>query len=146
MANYESAARSNRFKVRDEGAFVDWVEEFHNLRAEPEGDGVYVLLETDGTGWPSYRELEEPCTRRAPDGREVEEWDEEIDFPVELSCHLAEGEVAVLEEAGHEKLRYVAAHAVAINHKGETLHVDLADIYEKVRAAGWAEDVSRAEY
>lgn len=146
MANYESTARSNRFRVEDEAAFLAWVEQFHNLRVEPEGQGVYVLLETDGEGWPFYRELEQPTTRVSPAGREVEEWEEEMDFPVELSEHLAEGEVAVLEEAGHEKLRYVAAHAVAVNHKGETLHVDLADIYEKVRDAGWSENVSTATY
>lgn len=146
MANYESAARSNRFKVKDEGDFREWVQEFGNIQAEPEGNGVYVLLETDGAGWPFYRELEEPQTRRMPDGREVTDWDEEIDFPAELSEHLADGEVAVLEEAGHEKLRYVAAHAVAVNHKGETLHVDLYDIYEKVRHAGWSDNVGTATY
>ena len=139
MANYESAARSNRFRVKDEQQFQAWVRQFGNIQAEPEGDGVYVLLETDGAGWPFHRELEEPLTRRTADGHEVTDWDEEIDFPVELSEHLADGEVAVLEEAGHEKLRYVAAHAVAVNHEGETLHVDLNDIYEKVRAAGWSD-------
>ena len=146
MANYESAARSNRFRVKDEQQFQAWVEQFGNIRAEPEGSGVYVLLETDGAGWPFYRELEEPLTRQTADGLEVTEWEEEIDFPAELSEHLAEGEVTVLEEAGHEKLRYVAAHAVAVNHKGETLHVDLDDIYEKVRAAGWSENVDAAAY
>lgn len=146
MANYESTARSNRFRVEDEAAFLEWIGEFGNIRAEPEGDGVYVLLETDGAGWPFCREFDEPRARRGSDGHEVEEWEEEIDFPGELSEHLAAGEVAVLEEAGHEKLRYVAAHAVAVNHEGETLHVDLHDIYEKVRAAGWAENVNTATY
>lgn len=145
MANVESSARSNFFKVKDDEQFLNWVGEFGNIEAHYE-DGKFVLLEAHGEGWPFTRDYEEPIEHETEDGRKITLYDEEIDFADELSEHLAEGEVAVLEEAGHEKLRYVFGHAVAVNHKGEQLHVDLTDIYEKVKEAGWSDHVTEAAY
>jgi hypothetical protein len=134
MANYHGAARSNHFKVKDREAFLAWVETVPNVRAdERAGEGTFVLLEEYGEGWPSMRYTD--------DGE-----DEELYLLQELSEHLEEGAVAVLEESGAEKLRYVTGHAAAVNHLGEELHVDLSDIYEKVREAGWKENVSPAAY
>lgn len=138
MANYVGHARSNYFRVRDEAAFLRWVETLPGVVARRE-DGnpeCFVLLVEDGEngGWPSLRYHEE-----------VED-EEEIHLHAELAEHLSDGEVAVLEEVGSEKLRYLVGYAVAVNHRGETLSISLDDIYEKVRAAGWGGDVSTATY
>lgn len=136
MANYAGHARSNRFRVRDEAAFLGWVETLPGVVARREDGNPerFALLVEDGDdgGWPNWRH---------DDGEE-----EEIDLHAELAGHLAEGEVAVLEEVGAEKLRYLVGYAVAVNHRGEKLAVSLDDIYEKVRAAGWGPDVSTATY
>jgi hypothetical protein len=62
-----------------------------------------------------------------------------------LSTHLAEGSVAVIVEAGAEKLRYVHGHAVAVNSKGEQLCIGLGDIYEMAEKR-FGGEVTRAEY
>lgn len=142
MANYVSSARSNYFQVKDFEKFMEWINQFSNLHVDRDPEGRVVILETYGEGWPTWRDLEEPYEYETQDGRKMWMDDEEVDFADELSMHLAEGEVAVLEEAGAEKLRYVAGHAVAVNHNGDQLHVDLADIYEKIKEAGWGETTS----
>jgi 3-deoxy-D-arabino-heptulosonate 7-phosphate (DAHP) synthase class II len=71
--------------------------------------------------------------------------DDEIDVASELAPHLAEGSVAVLEQVGAEKLRYLSGWAEAVNHRGEKILVTLDDVYEKAKAAGWPEP-TRAVY
>lgn len=138
MANYVGSVRSNYFRVRDETAFLNWVETLPSVVARREDDDPerFTLLVEDGDdgGWPGWR------------FDELGEDEGEIDLHAELAGHLAEGEVAVLEEVGAEKLRYLVGYAVAVNHRGEKLAVSLDDIYEKVRAAGWGPDVSTATY
>lgn len=133
MADYICAARSNRFAVRDEQAFLAWVEEMPGVSAEKMSRETFVLLcEADSGGWPTG--LWNPQTDEERD----------VDFPLELSEHLADGEVAVLVEAGFQKLRAIKGEAIAVNHHGEILTVSIGDIYEKVEAAGWAGRVARA--
>lgn len=138
MANYVGSARSNYFRVRDEAAFMRWVETLPGVVARREDDDPerFVLLveEGDDGGWPNWR-----CD-------ELTESEEEFDLHSELAEHLAEGEVAVLQEVGAEKLRYLVGYAVAVNHRGEKLAVSIDDIYEKVRQAGWGTQVSTATY
>ena len=55
---------------------------------------------------------------------------EEIDVSGQLAEHLADGEVAVLMEAGSESLRYVTGSAVAVNNRGENVEVYVESIYE----------------
>jgi hypothetical protein len=138
MANYVAAARSNRFAVRDREAFLAWVGTIPGLYAESEGcrDGAerFVLL-ADEDGWPTHRlpACGDDC-------------EEEFDLFAELSERLAEGEVAVLVESGHEKLRYVGGYAAAVVHRGEKLSVSLDDIYSMVEEAGWAGRVDVAAH
>ncbi len=172
MANYVGAARSNYFRVKDEETFLAWVETLPGVSAQrdtpaslpPDAEDhphpYYTLLadDTDGSGWPFQRVVEKTCGPKGcgqagcgggspdEDCQEAREEDEEIDLPAELAEHLAEGQVAVLEEAGAQKLVYLFAHAVAVNEKGETMHLDLSDIYDRVEAAGWAEHVPPATY
>lgn len=163
MANYVASARSNYFRVRDEDAFLVWVETVPGVvayRDTPLGVDAdvqdhahpsYTLLveDYDAGGWPCYR------TARSGnlEGHDEPEHavadvyeDQELDLPAELAEHLAQGEVAVLEEVGAEKLRYLSAHAVAVNHRGEQIRLDLSEIYERVRRAGWEDAPSEAVY
>jgi hypothetical protein len=39
-------------------------------------------------------------------------------------------------ESGAEKLRYIAGYAVAYNSKGETVSLNLDDIYDKAKSLG----------
>ncbi len=137
MANYVGHARSNYFRVRDETAFLGWVETLPGVVARRDGTPErFVLLveDADGGGWPNRRYYEDM------------EDEEEIDLHAELAEHLAEGEVAILEEVGAEKLRYLVGYAVAVNYLGETLSVSIDEIYRKVHEDGWGDDVSTATY
>ncbi len=42
---------------------------------------------------------------------------EDFDLVEELAQHLADGEIAVLVEAGAEKLRYITGDAVAVRNR-----------------------------
>ncbi len=103
MANWHGSARSNYFRVRDEEAFLAWVEDLPGITAHPKGCGgekTFCLLEEDGEGWPSVRSLEVPVIRTAPLGAAYEDFEEEIDFPGELSAHLAEGKSPSSRKSG----------------------------------------------
>lgn len=142
MANWHGTARSNYFRVRDETGFLRWVDGLPGVTGSRHGedgglgerDERFCLLEEDGEGWPGCRHDQETGGVR------------DIDIVDELWPHLADGEVAVLQESGAEKLRYVTGYAVAVNSRGEILKVDIDDIYERVREAGWGDGVTHAAY
>ncbi len=138
MANYVGQARSNCFRVRDEEAFLAWVDTLPGVVAQRENRDreLFVLLveDADGGGWPNWRYHED-----------IED-EEELDLHAELAEHLTEGEVAILQEIGAEKLRYLVGYAIAVNHKGETLSVSIDEIYQMVQEAGWGDEVSTATY
>lgn len=138
MANYMGSARSNYFRVRSETAFLGWVETLPGVVARREdGDPERLALfveDADGAGWPNWRYDESTGD------------EEELDLYYELAGHLADGEVAILQEVGAEKLRYLVGYAVAVNHRGETLAVSIDEVYGRVRNAGWGEEVSTATY
>jgi len=147
MANYEAACRSNYFRVKDEQAFRAWAKA-RNLEIFPSGpdrefcdqyDEVsevsdhqqsFMISHEDGT-WPVffYDDNDKDC---------------ECDVVEELAQHLHPDDIAVLMEAGHEKLRYVCGHAIAVNAKGETVAIHLSDIYDKARHLG--ENLTFCEY
>ena len=133
MANYYGVFRSNRFPVRDRDRFHAWAETIPDLEVI-EQDGRVLLVSSewsDGSGLPGLREVE--------DGEH-----EAIDFVGELGPHVAPGAVAVLVEAGAEKLRYLTGIAIAIRGAeypgGWAIErVALDDVYERA-AAAWGLD------
>lgn len=124
MANYSGSARTNYFSVRDADAFRSFAAKY---RLEViERDGLFGLLPggwTDDGTFPSYD----------PD-MEEETGDGAIDFIQLLSGHLAEGSVAVIMEVGAERLRYLGGNAIAVDHTGRTVSVNLAEIYDRAFA------------
>ncbi|WP_338289184.1 hypothetical protein [Luteolibacter sp. LG18] len=142
MSNYYATARSNYFAVTDETAFRQWAEAaglkvltptaIAKVSQDIPRFGITPDEDSDWGGWPT--------TFLNPDtGNE-----EDIDVHQQLAAHLAEGEVAVLMEIGSEKLRYLTGTAIAINHQGETVNVDLESIYAAAAHLGWT--VTPAEF
>lgn len=65
----------------------------------------------------------------------------------ELAEHLQDDSVAVLMEAGAEKLRYVAGWAAAVNAKGEVVEIGLHAIYDMAKQKfGDDVEITVAEY
>lgn len=142
MANWRGAFRTNYFKVKDVAAFEAWVE---SLLSEDEVD---ILRKEDKVGFGAYgpipydRTLTEEEFQNLP--AEVSEYlsddatytdaypeSDGIDILAELASHLQEGEIAIITEAGYEKLRYVSGVATAIDHTGKIIaqqNLDLAPL------------------
>lgn len=148
MADWYGSARSNYFRVKDVEKFrelcsrwsITFIRKTENVNGvETENpDLVGFLCEGDFGGLPGYR-------YEKGDGEDAPEKEYEFeDFLHELSELLAEGEVAVMVEAGAEKLRYVTGYALAVNSKGEMESVSLDLIYERARRLG--QNITRAEY
>ncbi|MDD2741240.1 MAG: hypothetical protein PHV02_03145 [Rhodocyclaceae bacterium] len=134
MANFTGSARSNYFRVKDVENFKSWALNISNIGFW-EKEGTFAIYSDDpDTGcWPSSALNPETDDH------------EEIDLVAELADHLQDGEVAVLMQAGAEKLRYIGAYATAVNHKGETVDVSLNQIYQ-LAMDKFGVDPSRAEY
>ncbi len=122
MANYYASARTNYFTVKDPVAFRQWAAKY-KLEVVSNNKQQLALLpsgHTDDGTFPSYDPKE----------------DQDIDFAVELSTHLVDGDVAIIIEVGAEKLRYLHGHAEAINSKGKRVFVNLDEIYERAKKLG----------
>ena len=138
MANYYATARSNYFAVKDEQAFRDWADGLGLTILEQQeinSDGIPrfgISPGDDDGGWPTS--IADPETGDY----------EDIEVSGQLAAHLADNEVAILMEAGSEKLRYVTGTAVAVNNKGKIRYVDLNTIYKRAMALG--ANITRAEY
>lgn len=128
MANYYASARSNYFEVRDRKEFEKTMASIPGVKIQdgPEGQiGLFCTGDGD-SGWPNIR---------IPEGEEGVDWEdyEEIDIFQEVAQHLVPGSIAVFQEAGAEKLRYITGYSLAVNHLGKTCIVNIDDIYIKAR-------------
>lgn len=138
MSNDIGAARSNYFHVQDSDAF----------RAALAAASADLQVWTHGDGSdPSFVAIysDDPDTGCWPSGYfdEQDDW-VELDLVALIAPHLRDGEVAVLMEAGFQKLRYVFGHTVAFNATGETVQLNLNDIYQQARTLG--PYITTAEY
>ena len=127
MANYMCWSRTNSFRVKDLDAFTDWV---YSLNSDIviHNDGNEVCLLCDGeTGIPDVIYDDE-----------IGDW-RDSNWIEELSKHLEEDSVAIWEEVGAEKLRYLAGVSIAVNSKGEVLDVALSDILDLIKDR-WGND------
>ena len=98
---------------------MNWAKEIDDLDVLHAKDGVVAITGQFYGGWPHVR------------GDECEDFD----LVEELAQHLADGEIAVLVEAGAEKLRYITGDAIAVNSKGEKVAFSLRHIYELAEQA-----------
>jgi sugar phosphate isomerase/epimerase len=119
MANYEGIGRSNYVRVTDEAAFRAAAERL-NCEVLTDREGRFGIADDndDGSGFLFLNFSDD------------EEQPEVYDPVEELAPLLAEGEVMVLMEAGHEKHRYASGWARAFDRSGESVAVNLYDIYK----------------
>ena len=139
MANYYESARTNYFRVKDIAAFIAFMDTVPGAKyhAGDIADSFCVLFTEEGV--PNVRYNEE-----APDDADPYE---EFDFMEELSPHLADGSIAVLQGSGHEKLRYVTGYAQAIDNTGKQVWVNINDIYALAKKEfGEKSEVTLAQY
>src|SRR4051794_14568568 len=113
MANWWGSSRSNYFRVKDLDRFKSWAEDIEEINILYTGGGLVAISGKYYGGWPHVR------------GEECDSFD----LFQELSQHLADGEIAVLIEAGAEKLCYITGHAVAVTSRGEKVSLSLEQIY-----------------
>src|SRR5262249_38609382 len=116
--------------VKDPEAFKGWAKrrclEVWNQRTEKGRDRDPTMFaiasdDPDGAGWPFSVYDEEKDAF------------EDFDIVDELPTHLADKQVAILMEAGAEKLRYVNAYAIAVHANGKIVEVSLGDIYDAAK-------------
>lgn len=134
MANYYATARSNYFRVKNREEFLEWAGNVPDLRVWEKDDTFAMAPDTgDCNGWNE---------EYSDDGETYR------NFFNELADHLADNEVAVLVEAGAEKLRYVNGFAIAISRDDtgpRFLWINLSDIYQRVKEE-WGIVPAFAEY
>ena len=131
MANYVGHTRTNYFRVQDREAFDAWVE----------------TLDDDAEVWERDDQVAFGFANAIPNYRfnpETEDYDE-FDIFAELAEHLVEGEIAVIQSIGHEKLRALTSFSFAVRSDGDTVGMTNDEIYD--RAHEWfGVPVTRAEY
>lgn len=131
MANPYAAARTNYVKFDDFEALKSALSPFPLEVVEK--NSKHALLVRDYEGWPGF-------------GIDEEDVEHEFSFEEHVCPHLAEGEVLVAMEAGHEKLRYVWGRATAYIKSGDAVSVSLDDIYDLAKAKFGIESITEASY
>jgi hypothetical protein len=147
MANHEGIGRTNYFRVRDPESFRAAIATLSGVSLETEPEGRFCLLSDnpDGGGW-SVTAAPADDTDADLDSLDPSE-EEPLDLAEFLAGHLAEGEVAIIIESGHEQHSYCSGWALAVNAAGETRRVSLNDIYGLARElTDRPEDITVAEY
>lgn len=138
MANYIATCRSNYFLVKNREAFEEFCDlwELEVLRQNEE-DGVIRFGFAVKSEYGSI-----------PTTRYDEDLNEDVgDFIPELASHLQTNEVAVIMETGAEKWRYVYGCALAVAHTGETVFLELDNIYALAQEEfGGDANITRAAY
>jgi len=133
MADWHGSSRTNYFHVKDAQAFREAMSKFDvEVWDDKEDPALFGLgCGDDSNGdWPSY---------------DIES-DDDFEFVDKVWPHLADGEVAVFQTIGAEKLRYLSGYSIAVNHTGERVSVGLGDIYELAKRTFNVEHVSEATY
>jgi hypothetical protein len=134
MANYYGSSRSNYFKVKDNGKFEEFIDSM-SLELIEDNVGRVGFLVNDESGGIPYERYDE----------ETDDY-VEVDFDKELASHLQEDQVAIYQEVGAEKLRYLTGYSVAVNSKGEKATVSINDIYNIAEKELGGKDITLCEY
>lgn len=118
MANYGGFGRTNYFKVKDADAFEAAAAPYGTVHRRDDGS-VCVLADNESGDFSAWDE----------------DTDEESDLADILPGYLVDGAVAVLMSVGAEKLRYICGWARAVHSSGETVELQLSDIYREAQEA-----------
>ena len=134
MANYYEKARTNYFKVKDAVAFQKYTALFNGIDLiVNEKTGQYAIIFDEEVGIPSfyYNENNE---------------DVEVDFIDDVSQHLTDDSILVVQAIGNEKMRYLTGYATAVNSKGQRVDVSINEIYKLAKQKFGVKEISLAEY
>lgn len=125
MSQYTGFARTNDFRVKDRAAFDKAIaESLADIDVnDAAGEGVdpalvYLICNEEG-GWPSWAIGEDA------DGNDI---DIEVDIASLVGEHLAPDSVAILQEVGYEKMRYLVGYAIAVDCHGSQQTVSIDDM------------------
>lgn len=129
MSTYTPLARTNYVSVADSEALREAVS-LYDLEIVVQSPTSPKIALLGYNGWPT--------THPAGDG------DGEVDLLGLIATHLDPGEVLVVIEVGHEKMRYLNGWASAINAAGERVEITLDSIYEMARPLGGGQAVEQA--
>lgn len=122
MANWYGSSRTNYFQVKDPDAFKAEMakHEVDVWQSTTRGTDWFGLgAQTEDGSWPSVLD--------ADDDPVAEFW--EVVAP-----HLADGQVAVLQTIGAEKLRYLTGYAIAVTNAAAPVFVSIDDVYMQAYA------------
>jgi len=134
MANYYEKARTNYFKVKDAAAFQKYLDLFGSIDlAVNEKTGQYALIFDEASGVPSFYLNDD-------------DEDIEVDFIDDVSKHLTDDSILVLQAIGNEKMRYLTGYAVAVNNKGESVSISIDNIYKMAQEKFGVNEISDATY
>ena len=114
MANYESATRTNYFRVKDPAAFREFMSRVYG------SDEVQLWEEKDLNdtvqfGFGVYGGISGFCP-----SEDEEDDDSDYDYDAfldELQRHIADDDAVIIMEGGNEKLRYVVGSATIVTSK-----------------------------
>lgn len=114
--NVTGLFRSNKFRVKDDEAFAAWLADYPDIKAVREGEYWRLLTSEDSdTGTlPNYDA----------------DKDAAVHIPAEVSRHLAPGQIFIVSEVSTEGCRSLRGWAEAVNHTGESISINLCDIYQ----------------
>lgn len=135
MANYYASFRSNYFKVRDVAAFKAWIGRFASLE---------VFEDEDNKGLYGFGSMDEGIPSGVTGPAPEYDWIE-VDFINELYPHLAEGEVAIIQECGSEKLRYLIGFSGVVDWLGNYKEFNIDAAYRWANKK-YGKEISRCEY
>lgn len=123
MANYTGAQRSNYVRFREDQVQAvdhylrDFGIEMHESLAHP---GCYCLT--------PYEYSEDGCFVTYA----FDEHGQDIELELAwVAQQMEEGQILVVEQVGHEKLRYLSGTADAWNWKGEWVGISIGEIYKR---------------
>ena len=134
MANYYEKARTNYFKVKDAAAFQKYLDLFGSIDlVVNEKTGQYALIFDEASGVPSFYLNDD-------------DEDIEVDFIDDVSKHLTDDSILVLQAIGNEKMRYLTGYAVAVNNKGESVSISIDNIYKMAQEKFGVNEISDATY
>ena len=127
MADWYGAARTNSVKIKDMEGLKKSLEPFPTIEIYPRANdkdlvAFMVSRDYDYGGWPGFGSIENE------DGSENEI---EFSFSELVVPFMAEGEVLIAQEIGHEKLRYVTGYAEAYSWDGRHCAININDIMDK---------------
>lgn len=134
--NWTGTARSNYFHVKDPAKFRAVVAGITDLTLLTAADGRVGLRgdDADSGGWPIIWSIFPGVLVGSDEADDAD--DDQVSVIDLVADHLADGEVAILMEAGSEGSRYITGNAIAINNRGEEVAINLDDIYDRAKHLG----------